>query len=198
MLFIDYQNVYRRARDAFFDHQVDRHYYGQVNPSKLGEYLVADSPYDRHLHEVRIYRGLPGSAQDPRGYAAARRQTAAWEQDPRVRVFARPLRYPSGWPAVRNGGRPGEKGIDVALAVDFVAMAVQDQYDVGILFSVDTDLKPALEFVSTQCATKRAEVAAWSSETQYGRLSLGRNRPYCHWLDASGYRAVRDETDYAL
>lgn len=42
---------------------------------------------------------------------------------------------------------------------------MQDEYDVGILMSTDTDLKPALEGV-TQLTNRRAEVAAWSSPRQ--------------------------------
>lgn len=54
-----------------------------------------------------------------------------------------------------------EKGIDVALAIDFVAMAVEDKYDVGVIASCDTDLRPALEFVHRRFGeTKRVEVVA--------------------------------------
>jgi hypothetical protein len=36
-----------------------------------------------------------------------------------ARLIARPLRYPAGWPRER----PTEKGVDAALAVDFVVVA---------------------------------------------------------------------------
>jgi hypothetical protein len=49
----------------------------------------------------------------------------------------RPLRYPKAWPAERAQ----EKGVDVALAVDFVMLAVTGAHDVGILVSTDTDLR---------------------------------------------------------
>jgi uncharacterized LabA/DUF88 family protein len=32
--------------------------------------------------------------------------------------------------------------------LDLAVMAIRDEYDVGILFSTDTDLKPALELVA--------------------------------------------------
>ena len=60
-----------------------------------------------------------------------------------MKVIQRTLRYPSDWPS----RKAQEKGIDVALAVDFVMMAVAEEYDVGVLMSTDTDLKPALEAV---------------------------------------------------
>lgn len=80
--------------------------------------------------------------------------------------MTRPLRYPQGWPgASLPGEKPGEKGIDVALTMDFAVMAVRRQYEIGIIFSTDTDLKPAIEFVSDlglegNDGMPRAEVAA--------------------------------------
>jgi uncharacterized LabA/DUF88 family protein len=38
-----------------------------------------------------------------------------------------------------------EKGVDVALGIDFVRLAVRGAHDVGVLMSTDTDLVPALE-----------------------------------------------------
>ncbi|MCZ2110331.1 MAG: NYN domain-containing protein, partial [Dehalococcoidia bacterium] len=91
-----------------------------------------------------------------------------------------------------------EKGIDVALAVDFVADAVVDRYDVGIIFSTDTDLRPALEFVTSRFdGIPRAESAAW--RVPGANRALFANNPrrtWCHFLTAADYDAVRDPTDY--
>lgn len=205
VVFLDYQNIYRRARDAFFSHEIDRHWCGQISPIKLGQLLVERSPYERVLAGVRVYRGMPSNSRDSVGYAAARKQIANWRTDSRVEVLAHSLRYPPGWPDThRDGEKPREKGIDVSLAIDFVTMAVQERYDVGILFSVDTDLKPALQFVNGSGFNASGEVAAWrkpelidpSIQVNQQRLSLGGNRPFCHWLDFSDYAAIKDEVDY--
>lgn len=92
-----------------------------------------------------MYRGRPDALKDARGYAANLRQSAIQEGrgQGKVRFITRTLRYPSDWPT----SKPQEKGIDVALAVDFVAMAVRGEYDIGIIVSTDTDLIPALEAV---------------------------------------------------
>ncbi|MYF83120.1 MAG: NYN domain-containing protein [Acidimicrobiia bacterium] len=145
------------------------HWEGQVDPLALGRLIIDRSPYDRTLAGVRIYRGVPHSTKDPKGYGACMRQIASWSKLAGVQVYARPLRYPYGWPRQK----PEEKGIDVAMAVDFVLMAARREYDVGILMSADTDLKPALEAVITLGSAK-AEVAAWSS--QYGHLEASRNQ----------------------
>ncbi len=85
----------------------------------------------------------------------------------------------------------------MALAIDFVRLALEDQYDVGVLMSTDADLKPALEIVTTHAA-RRVEVAAWSSEGTYNqRLVIRGTRLWCHWLDRKVYEQVCDTTNYS-
>lgn len=200
VVFVDYQNAYREARRAFHSED-DPHFFGQFDPLRLGLHLEQDSAEARVLAGVRIYRGLPSSSRDPRSYSAARRQMDSWRRDPRVQVIDRPIRYPVGWPGQCGDQKPQEKGIDVALALDFAIFGAERRYDVGIVVSADTDLKPALEFVA---AKRRAwgspvpEVAAWSADNgnHSKRLSLPGERLYCHWIKRSIYLGIRDETDY--
>jgi hypothetical protein len=77
---------------------------GQVDPLRLGLRLTADSPHVCELVQVRVYRGLPNSTRDPRGYAAARRQHAAWGRDDRVVLTTRDLQYPECWRSVSAHG----------------------------------------------------------------------------------------------
>lgn len=201
VVFLDWQNVYKGAREAFCTLSAP-HWQGQVDPLALAAHLAADSPFDRQLHQVRIYRGQPDGKLDPKGYAASRRQHAAWRQSPLVTLITRPLRYPRGWPATSlPGERPQEKGIDVALALDFVLMAVRGQYDVGILMSTDTDMKPALEAVAdiSRPPGPRPEVASWSSPGQHNRrLAISSRNLYCHWVGKDIYDQVADPTDYSV
>jgi uncharacterized LabA/DUF88 family protein len=198
VVFLDYQNVYKGARSCFHDPQAP-HMYGQIDPLRLGQHLAAASPYDRELTQVRVYRGRPDASRDEKGYSACTRQCAIWEQDPRVKAILRTLAYPHGWPeASLPGEKPREKGIDVALAIDFVRMAVEQEYDVGILMSTDTDLKPALEVVDSLSRGQiRAEVAAWSGEGMHNRrLAVAGRRLWCHWLDKAAYQFAADPKSY--
>ena len=89
-------------------------------------------------------------------------------------VITRDLRYPPDWPR-----RPAqEKGIDVALAVDFVMMAARGEYDVGILFSSDTDLVPALEAVIALRPDDppACEVAAWACPRRSPEVAVCQRR----------------------
>ena len=196
VVFVDYQNTYSGARSAF--HAWDAPYTdGQIDPLKLGELITAKDVHHHDLTQVRIYRGRPDSLKEPTAYAANLRQCTRWERSSeRVRVIARALRYPTAWPEERAE----EKGIDVALAVDFVMMAIRGEYDVGVVVSTDTDLKPALEAVMSLGGNPypRAAVAAWSSPVGHSRrLSISSHRLWCHWLSHDDYLQVRDETDYA-
>lgn len=201
VVFLDWQNVYNSARETFGTAQAP-HWQGQVDPVALAQHLADDSPFDRQLHQVRIYRGQADASYDPKSYGASRRQHAAWQRSPLVTLITRPLRYPRGWPArSRIGERPQEKGIDVALALDFVMMGTRSEFDVGILMSSDTDMKPALEAVAalTDIQGTRAEVAAWSAPDRHGRrLAIRSRNLYCHWVGKDVYDQIADSTDYSV
>lgn len=193
IVFVDAQNTYQGAREAFF-RPTDHHACGQVNPLALGKLLCSKVPPgtkgdSRALDQVRVYTGRPDSTKDPRTYGAHMRQCSVWERSGVV-VRARPLRYPRDWPI----HRAEEKGIDVGLAVDFVTFAVDGAYDVGIIVSTDTDLRPALEYVLGM-KDAPAEAAAWCGETPRG-LSVPGARLWCHRLGRPDFDSVADYTDY--
>ena len=194
VLFIDYQNIYKCARRIFFS-ESDHHTNGQINPLALGQ-SICDRPPPRStrvLSQVRIYTGRPNASKQPQTYAANRKQCSAWEALGAEVVF-RPLRYPYGWPTVKAE----EKGIDVALAIDFIALALDGAYDVGVMASTDTDLKPALEFVHRKCRNQcRGEVMAWRGTGRRRQLSIPGVNLWCHWLNRADYDAVADLTDYS-
>ena len=188
VLFIDYQNAYRRASGVFFPNsQSGRD--GHLKPMELGRLIASRGSSGGTLYtlsEVRVYSGRPNPKIDKRTFSAHRKQSQRWALDGAM-VIERELRYPQG--------RPQEKGIDVALAVDFVRLAINGAYDVGVVMSTDSDLLPALETVRSHGPSEcRGEVAAWGAKGQNQRLSLP--RLWCHWLDQADYNAVADRTRY--
>ena len=197
VVFLDYQNVYHRARDSFCAPDASASA-GQVDPLTLGHLLAGRVPGGR-LGGVRVYCGRPSQRRDARSYAAHQRQTD--RQVSRggglVTVIARDLRYPPDWP--RRSAE--EKGIDVALAVDLVMMVASRECDVGILFSSDTDLVPALEAVLALRPgdPPACEVAAWAAPgTRPRSLSVPGASIRRHLLSEAEYRAVADPTYYTL
>ncbi len=193
VLFIDAQNTYRGARRSFFQ-TITSHVEGQIDPIRAGQLICSRGPTgsSRALQQVRIYTGRPESSKQPRAYGAHMKQCAAWERAGAI-VIPRTLRYPFSWPRLPAQ----EKGIDVALAIDFVMGAVDGAYDIGVIFSTDTDLRPALEVVATRFGgAPRGEVAAWRSPTANRRLSVKGKDLWCHFLDQNDYLVVHDATDY--
>lgn len=154
---------------------------------KLAQHLAAGSPFARELAQVRIYRGQPDSKLDPRGYSASRRQISVGTvavRDSRDTTAPLPLRLAR---PVRTWGEASRKGIDVVLSLDFAMLAVAGTYDAGILFSMDTDMKPALEAVADLTnkhgSPRVREVAAWSCTTQHNqRLAIKTCNLYSHWI----------------
>ncbi len=190
-VFVDYQNVYMRGRSAFAL-AGDPHWVGQIDPLKVGNLLAAKEP-DTTLEFVRIYRGLPDGAKDPKGNAACSKQVDAWKKLAAVEVFTRPLRYPWNYPQEK----PTEKGIDVQLAIDFVVAALDGRFDVGVIFSADTDLKPAIETVIARTRLK-VQVATWQPSSGYAsRITIATHKIWCHYLKKADFSAVQDTTNYA-
>jgi hypothetical protein len=195
LVFLDYQNVYHRARDAYHA-PADPAACGQIDPLKLGRLLASRVPHGR-LVGVRVYRGRPSQRRDERSYAAFQRQAQAQVRQGAglVTIVSRDVRYPPDWPA-----RPAqEKGIDVALAVDFVMMITRGECDVGVLFSSDTDLIPALEAVMDLRPGRApaCEVAAWGVPGLRPRfLGTRRARLRRHLLSEADYQVVADPSDY--
>lgn len=188
VLFIDYQNAYRRARDVFFPNpQSGRD--GHLKPMELGRLIEGrggPGGTSYALREVRVYSGRPDPQRDWRTFSAHRKQSQRWQQDGAT-IIERELRYPQG--------RPQEKGIDVALAIDFVRLAIAGDYDIGVIMSTDNDLVPALEAVRDHGPSGcRVEVAAWGAKGKDQRLSLP--SLWCHWLDQADYNTVADLTRY--
>ncbi len=195
-VFIDWQNVYKTARDAFGLHALPNEH-GNFSPFKLSRILAAGNGRGTaaELVRVEIHRGLPNSSKDPTGFGANRRQATAWKREggdivvPRLR----PLRYPSPYAQVQT---PVEKGIDVQLALAVAETILMNTADVAILFTHDTDLLPAVELVARLKGSSRIETAAWASHDFAQRL---RQVPgvYHHAISGRVFQIVETPVNYA-
>jgi hypothetical protein len=105
-----------------------------------------------------------------------------------VTPIVRPLKYYAD-------GSVREKGIDVLIALDIAEGASNNDYDVAILMSADSDLAPPLERAIRH--GKRVEVANWHSPTYESRLRVTGKSIWCHLLGVNRYQEVADSTDHA-
>jgi uncharacterized LabA/DUF88 family protein len=191
IVFIDYQNMYRGAREAF-GWEDEPGYVGNFRPLALGRALVGS--LGGTLAQVRAYTGVPHPEKDTRGHAIMQRRLAAWKADgpDLVEVLDRTLRYPP------REGR--EKGVDVQLAVDFVRLAIEGTYKRGFLVSCDTDLVPAVEFVADSYQDIEVFAIGWKAidgaETA-APLDIPSKRLTRRVMSNDFFERARDRTNHA-
>jgi hypothetical protein len=122
-------------------------------------------------------RDRPALSQrfDPKGYAANRRQSAAWvRENPEVVIpRLRPLRY-----SHNRTEAPREKGVDVELALTAVEWTLRKWCDVAVIFSHDTDLVPLVDMLRRLKGPACIETASWTSPTFRQRIRT--NPPVPH------------------
>ena len=198
VVFIDYQNVYHRARASFFEGADPPVQVGHVHPLRVGELLCdlgrSEDP-GRVLAGLRVYRATPDVRSGADLERAAKIQMARWATTEGVKVCERPMDYIETKRRGRVHWVGREKGIDVMLAVDLVDMARTDIYDAAVVFSADTDLLPALE--AAVRIGKRIETATWRGPgDNRGPLRIKQQNLWNHYLDLSHFDLVRDDTDY--
>ena len=193
MVFIDYRNVYEDFRRAFVSGRMQPTD-GQFHPVALAQLIVKRGPAFEtwRLAEARVYTGHPATNREPKNAGAADRQIQVWRDSGAI-VQHRPLQYLPNQP-------PRQKGVDVELAVDVVAMAHEKQYEVAIIASTDTDLVPAIEAVQRYRGLERVpRVCVVSFEGLQKKLQHPDARgtqPYCFRLARADYVAVHDPTVY--
>jgi uncharacterized LabA/DUF88 family protein len=202
MVFIDGQNVFKSCERRFGR--------GQVHPILLTRALLAG----RKLVGSRYYSGVPDPRKDPRGNAAANRRHALIRRTG-VTVVERMLRYRWEWgldtrplgDAAKHVGelhpvdaspyeRPREKGIDLALGLDVVDLALRETTDVAIIVSSDTDLTEVARVVHdmTRLQSRVSVEAAVFNDSRHPVLM--EHCDFTHQLRRNDFEECRDEFDY--
>ena len=87
--------------------------------------------------------------------------------------------------------RSREKGIDVKIAVDLIAGAVNNLYDTAILISSDTDLVPAIEFIRSKYKKKVEYIGFSISESD----ELESTKPTKRMIYSTDIQRVLVESD---
>jgi len=200
-VFIDGQNLYKSTFELFGS--------PHCHPILIAREL-ADN---RKLVGVTYYSGIHDPHVNPQLNARLQRRHALMRRT-RVTVVERPLRYRMQWgfrqadlpdPRTYQGPpltievtahqKAREKGIDVALALDLVDLALSDQIDVAIVVSGDTDLCEVARVVHQ--LTRRlnrvsVEAAVWKKK----RTILLSDYDYTHNMERSVFNRSVDDFDY--
>lgn len=141
--FFDGQNLFYAAKEAF------GYSYPNYDPRLLAETICRTQGW--RLSEVHFYTGVPLATDKPDwNYFWTAKMAVMGTRG--IHTFSRPLRYrhqtvtqPNGSTTVAQVGQ--EKGVDVRIALDIVRFALENLYDVALIFSQDQDLSEAVQDV---------------------------------------------------
>ncbi|MGH9381111.1 MAG: NYN domain-containing protein [Thermoanaerobaculia bacterium] len=192
--FIDGQNLFHAAREAF------GYSFPNYDPLRLAQEVCAGQGWQ--LAQVRFYTGVP-DAQDNSFWNHFWTEKVAVLGTRKVFTYARLLRYQTQTVTLSDGRQHSyrtayEKGIDVRIALDVVNLALEDAYDVGLIFSQDQDLNEVAQELRRIAHQQRRWIKLASafpvSPTSRNRRGIDRT----DWIrvDKATYDRCIDPLDY--
>lgn len=192
--FFDGQNLFHHAKTAF------GYPFPNYDPKKLAERICADKGWQ--LTEIHFYTGVPSNIDKPfwNHFWSAKMAVMGTRG---VKTFTRPLRYRNQTIVLTNGSTTvasvgQEKGIDVRIALDIVRYALDDKYDVALIFSQDQDLSEAVEDVKKISAIKNRWIKLACAFPISPATPKPRGINGTDWIkiDRATYDACLDPNDY--
>lgn len=120
-----------------------------------------------------------------------------------VRTYSRPLRYQNKTLRLPDGGQHTylaghEKGIDVRIALDVVGLAVENSYDVALIFSQDQDLSEIADEIRriSRVNQRWLKVASAFPVSPAAGNTRGINKTDWIRIDRDTYDRCLDHRDY--
>lgn len=194
MAFFDGQNLFYAAKEAF------GYPFPNYDPHKLATEICRAKGWN--LSGIRFYTGIPDIIADPDRHHFWSAKLAVMGTRG-IKPFTRPLRYqnkvislPNGQLTTAQVGR--EKGIDVRIALDIVRFALENRYDVALIFSQDQDLSEAVDDVLAVARRDHRwiKVACAFPISPTSQNTRGINKTDWIKIDRATYDACIDPSDY--
>lgn len=192
--FVDGQNLFHAAREAF------GYTYPNYDVSSLAEQVCTGHGWE--LTQVRFYTGIPNAGDNPRWHFFWTHKLAAMGRQGVV-VYSRPLRYRNRTVPLGDGTQFSiltgeEKGIDVRIALDVIALAHRREYDVALVMSQDQDLSEVAEEIRTIAQDQRRwiKIASAFPHSPASRNRRGINKTDWIRIDRELYDQCLDQRDY--
>jgi uncharacterized LabA/DUF88 family protein len=192
--FFDGQNLFHAAKEAFGTT------YPNYDPVRLAQRICDTQGWT--LRSVRFYTGVPDATDNPFWHHFWDAKLAVLGTRG-VFTFRRSLRYQNKTVNLPDGTQYSylvghEKGIDVRIALDAVRLALDDAYDVGLIFSQDQDLSEVADEIRLIARREKRWIklasAFPSSPTYRNRRGIDKT----DWIpiDRSMYHQCIDPRDY--
>lgn len=194
IVYVDGQNLFHQAKDAF------GYRFPNYDLTALSNAVCAANGWK--LKEVRFYTGVHDPKADPFWNVFWAKKTAQMGRNG-VRVVTRPLRYRNKSVRLPDGKEHTfltgeEKGINVRIAIDVISGAINDLYDVAIIFSQDQDLAEAASEIRV-IAKKQdrwIKLASAYPDSPTARNPRGINNTDWIRIDRATYDKCIDPRDY--
>lgn len=193
MAFVDGQNLYQHAKDAF------GHHHPNYDPIKLHKFVCDQNGWVPNL--VRFYTGVPDPNENEMWAGYWSNRVLALKRAG-VAVTTRPIRYRKEIIAIDGNSEtvttPQEKGIDVRLALDIVSLARKRNFDVAVVFSQDQDLQEIVQEVRDISVEQDRWIKVVSAYPFGPQASSKRGIDKTQWvkIDQEDYEKCLDPKDY--
>ncbi len=195
-VFFDGQNLFHSAKEAF------GYTYPNYSPKLLAEHICSSRKWT--VSEIHFYTGIPSATDKPKWNHFWTAKTAVMGTRG-IKTFVRTLRYRNQIVSLRDGSTTTtlvgqEKGVDVRIALDVVRFALEDKYDVGLIFSQDQDLTEAVEDVKKIARIQKRwiKLACVYPVSPTAHNKRGINGTDWITLDRAAYDLCLDTNDYRL
>jgi len=192
--FFDGQNLYHHAKAAFgYTHP-------NFDPVKLFNAICAKEQWQNS--GVRFYTGTPSQKKQPVWHAYWSNRLLAMRRAG-IFVASREIRYREEAVSLIGGLTKKvevaqEKGIDVRIALDVVRLAYAGDFDVGVIFSQDQDLKEVADEIREISRLQSKWFRLCSAFPVSPNASYGRGIDKTDWIKINKdmYDSCLDSRDY--
>jgi uncharacterized LabA/DUF88 family protein len=196
VVFVDGQNLFHAAREAF------GYTYPSYDVSALAERVCVGQGWK--LDQVRFYTGIPDAGDNPVWNRFWTRKLAAMGRQGVV-VYSRSLRYRNRRIVLPDGTKHSvltgeEKGVDVRITLDVIALAHRREYDVALVMSQDQDFSEVAEEIRVIAREQRRwiKIASAFPQSPVSRNLRGINRTDWIRIDRRLYDQCLDGRDYRV
>ena len=192
--FFDGQNLFHHAKSAF------GYSYPNFDPFLLASKICKQKNWN--LEKIYFYTGIPDTTDNPfwNSFWNKKLQIMGTRK---IETFSRPLKYRNQTVALPDGSSTvvpvgQEKGIDVRIALDIVRSALENKYDIALIFSQDQDLSEAIDDVKkiSELQNRWVKTACAFPVSPVIKKPRGINKTDWIPIDREMYNSCIDSNDY--